>query len=89
MTEVNIIFLFLFSFISPHFKDGSKQNHVSFNNVADFQQNGSAKQFANGTNQNSSNHVSLSKKIKRKHYHSHKKYRRLELGNNNCIAQVY
>lgn len=66
-------------------QDGSKQNHVSF---PEFQQNGSAKQFANGTNTtNSIDHLSLSKKIKRKRYHSHKKYRRLEIGNKNCIAK--
>jgi hypothetical protein len=60
-------------------QDGSKPNHVSFN---EFQQNGSAKQLANGTNMK---HLSFSK-FKRKHYQSHMKYRRLEIGNKNCIA---
>lgn len=56
----------------------------------EFQQNGSAKQFANGNtiinDPKNTIHQSLSKKMKRKHYHSHKKYRRLEIGNKNCIA---
>lgn len=59
-------------------QDGSTKNHVSF---PEFQQNGSAKQFANGTDTDTNNHQPLTQKIKRKHYHRHKKYRRLEIGN--------
>jgi hypothetical protein len=71
----------LLNFILKLSQDGSKQNHVSF---PEFQQNGSAKQLANGTN---SSPLSFRKKFKRKHNLNHKKYHRLEIGNNNCIAE--
>ncbi|XP_034668938.1 sodium/hydrogen exchanger 3 isoform X26 [Drosophila subobscura] len=56
-------------------KENVKQNHVSFH---DFQQNGTTKQLANGTN-SSSNH-SRKKSYRKRHSHnSLNKYRRLEI----------
>lgn len=75
-----LIYLFLLKLTCKCFKDGTKQNHVSF---PEFQQNGSAKQFANGTIMN---HLPLRKK-KRNHTHKLNIYRRLELGNNFCTLK--